>query len=215
MKQDMVYLSREWLKQDRCLYFAFSQVWLNGACFRLGHFVSVGRWRCGEGVRRGLCNDPATGNTHRLFTAFCMYSAAHSSGAVWESRWPSWAGRPNEPSGFRGRKAILNHAHALVSACPEYVNRHPRTLSNTTYPFRWHRSTNTQAFQTEYISGQTRPSGCLVRRYLSGSNGHSDRGKELRNYTHSVACCNEIFIVHTETSFRRFHVMYIGRLIGR
>jgi len=25
---------------------------------------------------------------------------------------------PNEPSGFRGRKAILNHASAMVSACP-------------------------------------------------------------------------------------------------
>ena len=33
-------------------------------------------------------------------------------------RWPSWAVRPNEPSGFCGRKAILNHASALVSACP-------------------------------------------------------------------------------------------------
>ena len=42
----------------------------------------------------------------------------HSSGAVWESRWPSWDVRPNEPSGFRGRKAILNHASALVSTCP-------------------------------------------------------------------------------------------------
>ena len=42
----------------------------------------------------------------------------HSSGAVWESRWPSWPVRPNEPSGFRGRKAILNHASALVTACP-------------------------------------------------------------------------------------------------
>ena len=42
----------------------------------------------------------------------------HSSGAVWESRWPSWAVRPNEPSGFRGRKAILNRASALVTACP-------------------------------------------------------------------------------------------------
>ena len=41
-----------------------------------------------------------------------------SSGAVWESRWPSWAVRPNEPSGFRGRKAIMNHASALVTACP-------------------------------------------------------------------------------------------------
>ena len=42
----------------------------------------------------------------------------HSSGAVWESTWPSWAFRPNEPYVFRGRKAILNHAHALVSVCP-------------------------------------------------------------------------------------------------
>ena len=30
----------------------------------------------------------------------------------------SWAVRPNEPSGFRGRKAILNHASALFLACP-------------------------------------------------------------------------------------------------
>ena len=47
------------------------------------------------------------------------------------SRWPSWAVRPNEPHGFRGRKAILNPAHALVSACtricqptPEDIKRH-------------------------------------------------------------------------------------------
>ena len=26
---------------------------------------------------------------------------------VWESRWPSWAFRPNEPSGFRGCKASI------------------------------------------------------------------------------------------------------------
>ena len=30
----------------------------------------------------------------------------------------SMAHRPNEPSSFRGRKAMLNHASALVSACP-------------------------------------------------------------------------------------------------
>ena len=33
-----------------------------------------------------------------------VYAQDHSSGAVWESRWRSWAVRPNEPSGFRGRK---------------------------------------------------------------------------------------------------------------
>ena len=31
----------------------------------------------------------------------------HSSGAVWELRWPSWAVRPNEPSGFRGCKSYI------------------------------------------------------------------------------------------------------------
>ena len=30
----------------------------------------------------------------------------------------SMARRPNEPSSFRGGKAMLNHASALVSACP-------------------------------------------------------------------------------------------------
>ena len=43
---------------------------------------------------------------------------AHSSGAVWESRWTSWVVRPNEPSGFRGRKELLNRASALVTTCP-------------------------------------------------------------------------------------------------
>ena len=42
----------------------------------------------------------------------------HSSGAVWKSRWPSWAPRPNEPCGFCGRKGTLNHAYALVTFCP-------------------------------------------------------------------------------------------------
>ena len=42
----------------------------------------------------------------------------HSSVAVWESRWPSWAVRPNEPSGFTGRKELLNRASALVTTCP-------------------------------------------------------------------------------------------------
>ena len=48
------------------------------------------------------------------------YPSSHiqSSGAVRKSRWPSWAFRPNEPYGFRARKAILNHAHALVSSSP-------------------------------------------------------------------------------------------------
>ena len=45
-------------------------------------------------------------------------TCSHSSGAVWESRWTSWAVRPNEPSGFCGRKDLLNSASALVTTCP-------------------------------------------------------------------------------------------------
>ena len=47
-----------------------------------------------------------------------LMNGLHSSGAVWESRWPSWAVRPNKPSGFRGRKELLNRASALVTTCP-------------------------------------------------------------------------------------------------
>ena len=36
--------------------------------------------------------------------------------------WPSWAPHPNEPYSFCGHQAILNHAHALVTVCPYYVN---------------------------------------------------------------------------------------------
>ena len=56
---------------------------------------------------------------------------SRSSGTVWESRWPSWAFHPNEPYGFCGRKATLNHAQALVTICPYYASRHPRTWSRT------------------------------------------------------------------------------------
>ena len=68
---------------------------------------------------------PPCGKVPQLYLKYHSYTAVlrytrrhHSSGAVWESRWPSWAVRPNEPSGFSGRKAKLNHASALVSVCP-------------------------------------------------------------------------------------------------
>ena len=53
-----------------------------------------------------------------VYNALLVSVADQSSGAVSKSRWPSWAVRPNEPPGFRGRKAVLNNDHALVSACP-------------------------------------------------------------------------------------------------
>ena len=50
------------------------------------------------------------------------HAGIYSLGAVWETRWPSWAGRLNEPSGFRWRKAIsswTDHVSAFVSVCPK------------------------------------------------------------------------------------------------
>ena len=35
-----------------------------------------------------------------------------------ESRWPSWAVRPNEPSGFRGRKAIIIEPCSRIGLVP-------------------------------------------------------------------------------------------------
>ena len=55
---------------------------------------------------------------HKYLNLLWHNKCQDSSGAVWESRWTSWAVRPNEPSGFRGRKDLLNRASALVTTCP-------------------------------------------------------------------------------------------------
>ena len=47
-----------------------------------------------------------------------LWPAAAIVQELCESRWTSWAVRPNEPSGFRGRKDLLNRASALVTTCP-------------------------------------------------------------------------------------------------
>ena len=73
------------------------------------------RWKTRTHARTHTRNK---NNHHTLIVSVFTCRSFHSSGAVWESRWPSWAVRLNEPSGFRGRKAILNHASALVTACP-------------------------------------------------------------------------------------------------
>jgi len=62
---------------------------------------------------------PAQGHTHtKDYKYTCIFTHTHSSGAVWESRWTSWAVRSNEHSGFRGRKDLSNRASALVTTCP-------------------------------------------------------------------------------------------------
>ena len=43
---------------------------------------------------------------------------AEKRGFIVQELCESRGGRPNEPSGFRGRKELLNHASALVTTCP-------------------------------------------------------------------------------------------------
>ena len=71
---------------------------------------------CHGPIHTGLCHGPIyTGLCHGpIYTGLCPCLAME----LCELRWPSWVVCPNEPSGFCGRKAILNHAHLLVSACP-------------------------------------------------------------------------------------------------
>ena len=60
-----------------------------------------------------------------------------SLGAVWKSTWPSWAFRLNQPYGFRGRIAILNHAQALVTVCPKLQALIYDILPSTTAVFSY------------------------------------------------------------------------------
>ena len=52
--------------------------------------------------------------------AFLMYKMSPKclGSLIVQELCESRGGRPNEPSGFRGRKDTLKHASALVSACP-------------------------------------------------------------------------------------------------
>ena len=57
--------------------------------------------------------------------------SCQSSGAVWKSRWPSWAFRPNDSSltVLKQHWTVLTHWSQLVPN--NYVNRHLRTWSST------------------------------------------------------------------------------------
>ena len=97
------------------------------------------------------------------------YVFRHSSGAVWESRWTSWAVRPNETSGFRGRKELLNRASALVTTCPSYVNWHLRTLSinsSSSYVFRHSSGAVWESRWTSWAVRPNEPSGFRGRKAL-------------------------------------------------
>ena len=89
---------------------------LSGSCFKLWGLRSLESW--GLKPWSYLCNNLQVTYGYRYKTDLSLKSFVHSSGAVWESRWTFWAVRPNEPSGFRGRKDLLNRASALVTTCP-------------------------------------------------------------------------------------------------
>ena len=75
--------------------------------------------RRGEGnISAALMTSPSSLTVCHIKYLKLVWPCSHSSGAVWESRWTSWAVRPNEPSGFRGRKELLNRASALVTTYP-------------------------------------------------------------------------------------------------
>ena len=67
----------------------------------------------------GLTSTPRIHMRDNHFSSVLLYvHSLQTSGTVCYSRWPSWAFRPNEPYGFCGRKAVLNHASALATVCP-------------------------------------------------------------------------------------------------
>ena len=74
---------------------------------------ALGEW--GRGMRKGAGRGWGGRETKKECP---IPSSLQSSGAVWKSRWPSWAFRPNEPYGFCGRKATLNRVSALVKFVP-------------------------------------------------------------------------------------------------
>ena len=61
-------------------------------------------------------------------------------GAVLESRWPSWAVRPNEPSGFHGCKFTepcfgISHSLSLICQLTSEDIKHHFIITNAEYSF--------------------------------------------------------------------------------
>ena len=68
-----------------------------------------------EGIQRNVvlyCTKPVL-FVSKQCTKRVMLVVMSDQNVIVQELWPSWAVRPNEPYGFRGRKAVLNHASAL------------------------------------------------------------------------------------------------------
>ena len=91
-------------------------------CFGIGHSLSLICQLTSEDIKhhfiiisRTTCERSESARERKI----ALYKKVINNGCnIVQELCESRGGRPNEPSGFRGRKAILNHASALVTTCP-------------------------------------------------------------------------------------------------
>ena len=130
---------------DLCPFFMCFFMRVECRCMSVMLHVECMIWGVeGGGSILGICSD---------------LPAIQSSGAVWKSKWPSWAFHPDEPYSFCGHKAILNCVLPLVKVCPLYVNRHLRTWSSTSSSSAWN------VFYPEEVVNMKSCAGCIDSHY--------------------------------------------------
>ena len=111
------------------------------------------------------------------------------SGAVLESRWPSWAVRPNEPSGFRGCKftePCFGISHSLSLICQltsEDIKHHfIIIITNAEYSF-----TSTETRRLGRTDSPGRPPRLSLTQLLNYEREYQKQSREL--YIGSTGPC--------------------------
>ena len=98
-------------------------------CSKLpGIFAAVTSLSSGQtSLRRPAASIPPLSTTSTLSWGLCP----HSSGALWELRWTSWAIRLNELSGFRGRKPAGLSLSLICQPTSENIKQHNSSSSSS------------------------------------------------------------------------------------
>ena len=97
--------------------------WSDTLSYTPSFFTITGRWRKNNSHAPSYCrkSDFPSQTYHSLYQGFkvLLYLILwfQRSGAVWKSRWPSWAPVPNKPYGLCGRKATLNQPMSYSFQC--------------------------------------------------------------------------------------------------
>ena len=73
------------------------------------------------------------GQCHCTTSEWSRLVKHHSSGAVWESRWQSWAVCPNQPYGFCGRKVIGLSMSLICQPTSEDNKQHNRVMHKLSF----------------------------------------------------------------------------------